>query len=175
MQRSIAGCWQHEHAPLSRRGPQVQATLRMQYIQEFYQVRACWWRATLLLLLLFAARPACACTPQCSSCPALAVQTVRDHCFKLCVTSPGSSLSSSEQKCLGRCMDRYQDVSARVLQRRPGSAPAAAQCAARAARALQRVQQHGLAAAVTAAAAATPSVQATTVVTKAVLGMQGMQ
>eukprot|EP00775_Hariotina_reticulata_P005274 gene5274-5509_t len=36
-------------------------------------------------------------------------QTVRDHCFKLCITSPGSSLSSSEQKCLGRCMDRYQD------------------------------------------------------------------
>lgn len=39
------------------------------------------------------------------------VQTVRDHCFKMCITSPGSSLSSSEQKCLGRCMDRYQDVS----------------------------------------------------------------
>lgn len=37
-------------------------------------------------------------------------QTVRDKCFKVCVTSPGSSLSSSEQKCLGRCMDRYQDV-----------------------------------------------------------------
>jgi hypothetical protein len=37
-------------------------------------------------------------------------QTVRDKCFKICVTSPGSSLSSSEQKCLGRCMDRYQDV-----------------------------------------------------------------
>jgi len=39
------------------------------------------------------------------------MQTVRDHCFKMCITSPGSSLSSSEQKCLGRCMDRYQDVS----------------------------------------------------------------
>ena len=38
-------------------------------------------------------------------------QTVRDKCFKVCVTSPGSSLSGSEQKCLGRCMDRYQDVS----------------------------------------------------------------
>lgn len=52
---------------------QVQATLRMQYVQEFYQ-------------------------------------TVRDKCFKICVTSPGGSLSSGEQKCLGRCMDRYQDV-----------------------------------------------------------------
>jgi import inner membrane translocase subunit TIM13 len=41
----------------------------------------------------------------------LLLQTVRDHCFKLCISSPGSSLSSSEQKCLGRCMDRYQDVS----------------------------------------------------------------
>ena len=41
----------------------------------------------------------------------LAVQTVRDKCFKICITSPGSSLSSSEQKCLSRCMDRYQEVS----------------------------------------------------------------
>ncbi|KIY96356.1 import inner membrane translocase subunit Tim13 [Monoraphidium neglectum] len=37
-------------------------------------------------------------------------QTVRDKCFKVCVTSPGSSLSSGEQKCLSRCMDRYQDA-----------------------------------------------------------------
>ncbi|KAJ9533250.1 hypothetical protein QJQ45_018324 [Haematococcus lacustris] len=36
--------------------------------------------------------------------------TVRDKCFKLCITSPGTSLSSSDQKCLSRCMDRYQDV-----------------------------------------------------------------
>ncbi|WIA21625.1 hypothetical protein OEZ86_009339 [Tetradesmus obliquus] len=58
---------------------EVQATLRMQYIQEFYQ-------------------------------------TVRDHCFKLCISSPGSSLSSSEQKCLGRCMDRYQDATGVVTK-----------------------------------------------------------
>ena len=38
-------------------------------------------------------------------------QTVRDKCFKVCVPYPSTSLSSSEQKCLGRCMDRYQDVS----------------------------------------------------------------
>lgn len=37
-------------------------------------------------------------------------QTVRDKCFKMCITSPGSSLSSSDQKCLTRCMDRYQDA-----------------------------------------------------------------
>jgi len=41
-------------------------------------------------------------------------QTVRDKCsscsFKACVSYPGSSLSGSEQKCLSRCMDRYQDA-----------------------------------------------------------------
>lgn len=40
------------------------------------------------------------------------LQTVRDKCFTMCITSPSSSLSNSEQKCLSRCMDRYQDVSA---------------------------------------------------------------
>lgn len=39
-------------------------------------------------------------------------QTVRDKCFKMCIASPGSSLSSSDQKCINRCVDRYQDVSA---------------------------------------------------------------
>ncbi|KAF8059698.1 csn7 [Scenedesmus sp. PABB004] len=78
----------------SRVMEEVQATLRMQYIQEFYQ-------------------------------------TVRDHCFKLCVTSPGSSLSGGEQKCLGRCMDRYQDATGVVTKARRagggrrGAAPAA--------------------------------------------------
>ncbi|GLC47127.1 hypothetical protein PLESTM_002032200 [Pleodorina starrii] len=37
-------------------------------------------------------------------------QTVRDKCFKVCISSPGSSLSSNDQKCLNRCMDRYQDA-----------------------------------------------------------------
>lgn len=52
---------------------QVESTLRMQFLQEFYQ-------------------------------------TVRDKCFKYCISSPGSSLTSSDQKCLSRCMDRYQDA-----------------------------------------------------------------
>jgi import inner membrane translocase subunit TIM13 len=43
------------------------------------------------------------------------LQTVRDKCFKVCITAPGTSLSSSDQKCLGRCMDRYQDVSLEML------------------------------------------------------------
>lgn len=37
-------------------------------------------------------------------------QTVRDKCFKACVTRPGSSLSSSEQQCLARCCDRYHEA-----------------------------------------------------------------
>mmetsp|Transcript_4729 Transcript_4729/g.12413 ORF Transcript_4729/g.12413 Transcript_4729/m.12413 type:complete len:94 (+) Transcript_4729:113-394(+) len=36
--------------------------------------------------------------------------TVRDKCFAACVTKPGSSLSSSETTCLGRCCERYIDA-----------------------------------------------------------------
>ncbi|KAG2486685.1 hypothetical protein HYH03_014615 [Edaphochlamys debaryana] len=45
-------------------------------------------------------------------------QTVRDKCFKACLSQPGSSLSSKDQQCLSRCMDRYQEatnVVARVV------------------------------------------------------------
>ncbi|KDD74440.1 hypothetical protein H632_c1313p1 [Helicosporidium sp. ATCC 50920] len=37
-------------------------------------------------------------------------QTVRDKCFKMCVTKPSTSLGSSEQQCLARCCDRYADA-----------------------------------------------------------------
>lgn len=37
-------------------------------------------------------------------------QTVRDKCFKACVTKPGTSLTSSEQQCLAKCCDRYQEA-----------------------------------------------------------------
>ena len=37
-------------------------------------------------------------------------QTVRDKCFEVCVTKPSSSLGSSEQQCLARCLDRYSEV-----------------------------------------------------------------
>jgi import inner membrane translocase subunit TIM13 len=40
----------------------------------------------------------------------LPLQTVRDKCYKACVTKPSSSLSSSEQQCLARCCDRYADA-----------------------------------------------------------------
>lgn len=43
-------------------------------------------------------------------------QTVRDKCFKVCVTSPSSALSKNEQKCLANCMDRYQDATNVVSQ-----------------------------------------------------------
>merc|ERR1711997_1149340 len=34
---------------------------------------------------------------------------ITDKCFKKCISSPGSSFSSSDQKCLAMCMDRYMD------------------------------------------------------------------
>merc|ERR1712080_203885 len=34
---------------------------------------------------------------------------ITDKCFKKCISSPGSSLTSSDQKCLAMCMDRYMD------------------------------------------------------------------
>ncbi|PPQ91034.1 hypothetical protein CVT25_013959 [Psilocybe cyanescens] len=33
-----------------------------------------------------------------------------DRCFTKCVTKPGDSLSSSEQTCLSRCLDRYMEA-----------------------------------------------------------------
>ncbi|CAH0767326.1 unnamed protein product [Bemisia tabaci] len=32
-----------------------------------------------------------------------------EKCFKKCVQKPGTSLDSSEQKCVAMCMDRYMD------------------------------------------------------------------
>lgn len=32
-----------------------------------------------------------------------------DKCFRKCVSRPGGSLDSSEQKCVAMCMDRYMD------------------------------------------------------------------
>ncbi|XP_040576393.1 mitochondrial import inner membrane translocase subunit Tim13 [Lepeophtheirus salmonis] len=34
---------------------------------------------------------------------------VTDKCFPKCISSPSTSLSSSEQKCLSMCMDRFMD------------------------------------------------------------------
>merc|ERR1739844_425446 len=33
-----------------------------------------------------------------------------DKCFKKCISSPSSSLSGGDQKCLAMCMDRYMDA-----------------------------------------------------------------
>ncbi|KAG6800627.1 mitochondrial import inner membrane translocase subunit Tim13-like [Apis laboriosa] len=33
-----------------------------------------------------------------------------EKCFKKCVVRPGTSLDSSEQKCVAMCMDRYMDA-----------------------------------------------------------------
>ena len=34
------------------------------------------------------------------------LQKVTDKCFKKCISSPGSSLGSGDQKCIALCMDR---------------------------------------------------------------------
>ncbi|KAL3884069.1 hypothetical protein ACJMK2_030291 [Sinanodonta woodiana] len=44
------------------------------------------------------------------------LESMTDKCFKKCVTSPGSSLGSAEQKCLAMCMDRYLDCMNVVTQ-----------------------------------------------------------
>jgi hypothetical protein len=90
-------------------------------------------------------------------------QTVRDKCFKICVTSPGSSLSSSEQKCLGRCMDRYQDVRFKRVDKCPAARRRARSCRRRP----RSSQTHPI-------PQTTPKTQATNVVTKSVLSQQGM-
>lgn len=38
------------------------------------------------------------------------IQTLTDKCFAKCVHKPGTSLSSSEQQCIFKTMDRYMDV-----------------------------------------------------------------
>uniref|UniRef100_T1J3V4 Mitochondrial import inner membrane translocase subunit n=1 Tax=Strigamia maritima TaxID=126957 RepID=T1J3V4_STRMM len=35
---------------------------------------------------------------------------ISEKCFKKCVSRPGSTLDSSEQKCVAMCMDRYMDA-----------------------------------------------------------------
>lgn len=35
---------------------------------------------------------------------------MNEKCFARCVTKPGTSLSSSEEGCLSRCMDRYMEA-----------------------------------------------------------------
>ncbi|XP_076161894.1 mitochondrial import inner membrane translocase subunit Tim13 isoform X2 [Ptiloglossa arizonensis] len=37
-----------------------------------------------------------------------------EKCFKKCIIKPGTSLDSSEQKCVAMCMDRYMDAFAVV-------------------------------------------------------------
>ena len=51
-----------------------------------------------------------------------ALQTVRDKCFAKCITAPGRSLSSGEQTCLQRCVDRYGEVRLPRLRHRACSA-----------------------------------------------------
>ncbi|CAK9807278.1 Mitochondrial import inner membrane translocase subunit Tim13 [Anthophora plagiata] len=41
---------------------------------------------------------------------------ISEKCFKKCVVRPGTSLDSSEQKCVAMCMDRYMEAYNLVLK-----------------------------------------------------------
>lgn len=43
------------------------------------------------------------------------ITKMSEKCFKKCVIRPGTSLDSSEQKCVAMCMDRYMDAYNLVL------------------------------------------------------------
>ncbi|KIY44084.1 hypothetical protein FISHEDRAFT_77997 [Fistulina hepatica ATCC 64428] len=38
------------------------------------------------------------------------MNSASENCFAACISKPGSSLSGSEQTCLGRCFDRYMEA-----------------------------------------------------------------
>lgn len=37
------------------------------------------------------------------------VSDITENCYPICIRKPGSSLGSSDQKCIADCMDRYVD------------------------------------------------------------------
>lgn len=43
------------------------------------------------------------------------VQTLTDKCFEKCVRKPGASLTSGEQQCIAKSMDRYMEAMALVF------------------------------------------------------------
>ncbi|ESK98275.1 tim10/DDP family zinc finger domain-containing protein [Moniliophthora roreri MCA 2997] len=38
------------------------------------------------------------------------MNNMNERCYKACVTKPGASLSTSEETCLARCLDRFMDT-----------------------------------------------------------------
>ncbi|KAG9793202.1 hypothetical protein ABEF95_005036 [Exophiala dermatitidis] len=62
------------------------------------------------------------------------ISKVNEVCFSNCVTNPGSSLSSTENKCINACMEKYFDawnvtsrvLTARIQRESPGLGGAAA-------------------------------------------------
>ncbi|OJA09776.1 hypothetical protein AZE42_07223 [Rhizopogon vesiculosus] len=38
------------------------------------------------------------------------INKTNEKCFAKCVTKPGSALSSSEETCLSRCLERYMEA-----------------------------------------------------------------
>ena len=96
---------------------QVALRMTLNQIQTFLSVRAplkaLLWRQSAPLCgvrrgVAGKAHSTCAAEAAVSQC--LLSQTARDKCFQVCVTRPSSSLGSSEQQCLSRCLDRYTEV-----------------------------------------------------------------
>merc|ERR1711865_429495 len=64
------------------------------------------------------------------------IETINETCFAKCVTTPSTRLSTSEQRCLSQCFDRYWDtmqvvvkaVQSNSTQRRPVSMRRASGC-----------------------------------------------
>ncbi|KAF1357771.1 hypothetical protein EJ07DRAFT_167411 [Lizonia empirigonia] len=38
------------------------------------------------------------------------VEKLNEHCFERCIPSPGTSLSSSEERCFKACMEKYMSA-----------------------------------------------------------------
>ncbi|ORZ01079.1 Tim10/DDP family zinc finger-domain-containing protein [Syncephalastrum racemosum] len=38
------------------------------------------------------------------------INKINEKCYEKCVPKPGASLSSGEQACLSKCMDRYMEA-----------------------------------------------------------------
>ena len=86
----------------------------MAFVQEFYQARHPSVPPLARSPLAARRRSRLPLTPILP--PSRCAQTVRDKCFKACVTKPSTSLSSSEQQCLARCADRYAEATGIVTK-----------------------------------------------------------
>ncbi|KAJ7158928.1 Tim10/DDP family zinc finger-domain-containing protein [Mycena filopes] len=43
------------------------------------------------------------------------MNSANEKCYEACITKPGASLSSGEQACLSRCLDRYMEANSSLF------------------------------------------------------------